>query len=92
MPNIDNRDRVKRKYAEQFKCVLESINLTEDHHGNKLSLYSLRHTAIVMNIRAGTIPIMQLAKIAGTSLPMIENFYYPKVDEIDSKFVNLFVR
>jgi len=92
MPDIDNRDRVKRKYAEQFKCVLESIGLTEDHHGDKLSLYSLRHTAIVMNIRAGRVPTLQLARLAGTSLQMIDNFYYPKVDEIDSKLINEFVR
>ena len=92
MPDIHNRDRVKRKYAEQFKCVLESVGLTEDHHGDKLSLYSLRHTAIVMNIRAGRVPTLQLARLAGTSLQMIDNFYYTKVDEIDSKLINEFVR
>ena len=45
-----------------------------------------------MNIRAGRVPTLQLARLAGTSLQMIDNFYYTKVDEIDSKLINEFVR
>jgi integrase len=91
-PHIKNRNRVMRYFQDMFRVVLREINLEVDHHGNKLTLYSLRHTAIIMNVKAQKVPMIEIARQADTSLQMIDNFYYPRIGDIDQQFADDFVR
>ena len=91
-PHIKNRNHAMRYFQDMFRVVLREINLEVDHHGNKLTLYSLRHTAITMNVKAGKVPMIEIARQADTSLQMIDNFYYPRIGDIDQKFADDFVR
>ena len=81
-----------RYFQDMFRVLLREIDLETDHHGNKLTLYSLRHTAITMNVKAGTVPMIEIARQADTSLQMIDNYYFPRIGDIDDKFVDEFVR
>jgi len=91
-PEIKNRKTAMRHFQNQFKCLLEEINLTHDHNGDKLTLYSLRHTGITMNVKKGDIPMIELSRLADTSLKMINDYYFPRTTEIDNKLINEFVR
>ena len=91
-PHIENRSRAMRYFQDMFRVLLREKNLETDHHGNKLTLYSLRHTAITMNVKAGTVPMIEIARQADTSLQMIDNYYFPRINDIDDKFVDDFVR
>lgn len=91
-PHIENRSRAMRYFQDMFRVLLREKNLETDHHGNKLTLYSLRHTAITMNVKAGTVPMIEIARQADTSLQMIDNYYFPRIGDIDHKFVDDFVR
>ena len=91
-PHIENRSRAMRYFQDMFRVLLREIDLETDHHGNKLTLYSLRHTAITMNVKAGTVPMIEIARQADTSLQMIDNYYFPRIGDIDDKFVDEFVR
>ena len=91
-PHIKNRNLAMRYFQDMFRVVLIEKNLEVDHHGNKLTLYSLRHTAITMNVKAGKVPMIEIARQADTSLQMIDNFYYPRVGDIDQRFADDFVR
>ena len=91
-PDIENRNRAMRYFQDQFRVLLKQIDMNEDHHGNVLTLYSLRHTAITMNVKSGNVPMIEIARQADTSLQMIDNYYYPRISDIDDKFVDEFVR
>ena len=45
-----------------------------------------------MNVKAGKVPMIEIARQADTSLQMIDNFYYPRIGDIDQKFADDFVR
>jgi hypothetical protein len=70
-------DRDRKRPAELiylFNTLLEEWGLREDTAGRKRTLYSLRHFAIEQMLLRD-IPPIAIAKLAGTSLKMINSFY-----------------
>lgn len=59
---------------DQFQTVLASINLLENRHGERYTLYSLRHFYAVNRLRKG-IPVFDVARNMGTSVQVIEQYY-----------------
>lgn len=77
-PTYQNRSYVTRLTARFLNHVLKSAGLDVDPYTKqKHTMYSFRHTAITMRLvkSQGKINIFTLAKNAGTSVEMIENFY-----------------
>lgn len=74
MPQHQNRNHALKELTRQFDMVLREAGLKETEDGKILTLYSLRHTAIVRGIYDG-ISIETLAFNARTSMDMIDKFY-----------------
>lgn len=83
LPDIENRTTAVRKVNELFNSVCDHPNakLRYDQHGNKRTVYSLRHTALQSYIRdkGDNIELYSLAKNAGTSVQMLERFYLKRM-------------
>ena len=75
----------------QFNYVLEKADLENDEHGQKRSLYSLRHLAIQMRLikSGGEMNLLWFAKNCGTSIDMIERFYARYLPNSDQVIKNL---
>ena len=89
MPEMTNRNSAYDKLANQFECVLREIR---SYDGESITLYSLRHTAIMYRmIFGGEINLLTLARNARTSVSMIERFYASQlegqmvIDELHAK-------
>ena len=75
-PNLKNRQFAYDTIHRQFKHVLEVAGLRKNAAGDSRSLYSLRHTAIMLRLVKGdSIDLLTLARNAQTSVQMIERFY-----------------
>jgi integrase len=75
-PNISNRDRAMKIMSSQFNEVLQYADLKNSSSGEPRTLYSLRHTAIMLRLTKGDhIDLLTLARNARTSVDMIERFY-----------------
>lgn len=75
-PNISNRDRAMKIMSGQFNEVLKYADLKNSSSGEPRTLYSLRHTAIMLRLTKGDhIDLLTLARNARTSVDMIERFY-----------------
>ena len=75
-PNISNRDRAMKIMSSQFNEVLKYADLKNSSSGEPRTLYSLRHTAIMLRLTKGDhIDLLTLARNARTSVDMIERFY-----------------
>lgn len=59
---------------DQFDKVIEEAGMRTNSHGEKFSLYSLRHFYAVMGLRGG-IGIYDIARNMGTSVQMIQSYY-----------------
>jgi integrase len=59
---------------DQFQTVLESIGLLANRHGERYTLYSLRHFYAVNRLRKG-VPVFDVARNMGTSVQIIEQYY-----------------
>ena len=88
LPDMLNRDSAYDKISNQFEAVLSLIKKADD----PVTLYSLRHTAIMYRlIYGGEINLLTLARNARTSVSMIERFYGSQleggmvVDELHAK-------
>ena len=57
-----------------FSALLKAAGLERDTHGNKRSIYSLRHTYATFRLQHGT-NVYWLKKNMGTSVAMIERHY-----------------
>ena len=68
------RDTAMAVIARQFREVLKRTGL-EDSTGKNLTLYSLRHTAIMIRLEKGQVDTLVLARNARTSQQMIDQFY-----------------
>jgi hypothetical protein len=70
------RDAVLKSLQQQFRVVLELTNLLTGPNGEERSLYSLRHTSIMLRLlyRDG-VDHLTLARNARTSVDMLERFY-----------------
>lgn len=71
---------LSRSYAQQtmqrqFKHVLVKYGLKTGIDGAPRTLYSLRHTAIMLRYKKGDLDIFLLARNCRTSVDMIERFY-----------------
>jgi integrase len=76
-----NRETAKERMDDLFKTLLREARLEQDEFGNKRTLYSLRHTALMLRLLHGdNIDIFMLAKNAGTSVGQLERFYLSHAD------------
>lgn len=76
-PNIADRNYAFRKFSLQFSKELGYSGLKYTKDGQSRSAYSLRHFALTfrLNSSAGKVNVFLLAKNAGTSVQMLEQYY-----------------
>lgn len=76
LPQLHNRRSAMFLLEHLFKRVLEETGLRYGTHGQKRTLYSLRHSAITFRLLYGQgIDLLTLARNARTSLEMVDKFY-----------------
>ena len=76
MPQVEDRDSACVVLSQNFNKILAETGLKTGELGQKRSLYSLRHTAIMFRLLYGKgIDLLTLARNARTSVQMIEEFY-----------------
>jgi site-specific recombinase XerD len=68
------RNKVMQVVAKLFKRIVAETGIQETTD-KKLTLYSLRHTAIMMRLTIGQVDTLSLARNARTSQAMIDKFY-----------------
>lgn len=68
------RDKVMQVVAKLFKRIVAETGI-EEKTDKKLTLYSLRHTAIMLRLTIGQVDTLSLARNARTSQAMIDKFY-----------------
>ena len=73
-PALPGRNYAFHTLSRQFTHVLKAANLKESPTGQHRTLYSLRHTAIMMSLLRGD-DVFTVARNARTSVQMIERFY-----------------
>jgi ribosomal protein L31E len=72
----ENRDYAMQQLHRQFDYLLKITGLKQDVVGEKRTLYSLRHTAIMFRlVNAQGLDLLSLARTARTSVEMIDRFY-----------------
>lgn len=70
----DMRDQMMHVVAKLFKRIVAETHI-EQKTDKKFTLYSLRHTAIMMRLTLGQVDTLALARNARTSQAMIDKFY-----------------
>lgn len=76
LPQIKDRDAAMHLLGKYFRRILETAGLRDGNLGQKRTIYSLRHTAIMFRLLYGKgIDLLTLARNARTSVEMIERFY-----------------
>jgi integrase len=81
LKQYQNRETAKERMDDLFKALLREARLENDEFGIKRTLYSLRHTALMLRLINGqNIDIFMLAKNAGTSVNQLERFYLSHAD------------
>ncbi len=76
LPEIEDRLAAMVLMERYFKKVASEAGVEMGTHGQKRTLYSLRHTAITNKLLYGTgIDLMTLARNARTSIDMIDKHY-----------------
>lgn len=68
------RNKVMQIVAKLFKRIVAETGI-EEKTDKKLTLYSLRHTAIMMRLTISQVDTLSLARNARTSQAMIDKFY-----------------
>lgn len=71
---LNNCDKAEGRVNKWLKKVAKHLNITLENNA-PLTMYTFRHTAITNAIDQGFSP-MVVAKLAGTSVAMIEKTYY----------------
>ena len=84
LPQYQNRRTATEMMTKQFGLFLKDIKLTHDKNGDKLSTYSLRHTAITFNLQKNAENTWDIMRRADTSKDMIEDYYYPNAKDEDN--------
>ena len=74
MPEFENRTTAMGKLGKIFAMIFKQSKL-EEKTGKNLTLYSLRHSAIMYRLEKGDVDSLTLAKNARTSQVVIEKFY-----------------
>ena len=77
MDKYEGRTHALRLLSDMFIALLKELQLEIGRDGEDRTLYSLRHTSIIYNLRAG-IDRTDIEKRADTSPDMISNWYYPR--------------
>jgi integrase len=76
LPEVSNRKYALSVLGFQFEWLLNHLGLREDQNGRPRTLYSLRHTAIMLRLLYGkNIDLLTLARNARTSVDMLNRFY-----------------
>lgn len=70
----NQRDLMMYEVAKLFKRIVAETHI-EEKTDKKFTLYSLRHTAIMMRLTIGQVDTLSLARNARTSQAMIDKFY-----------------
>lgn len=74
LPTYKNRSTAMEVIARLFRKILQETGIQENT-GKNLTLYSLRHTAIMLRIVKGNVNTLALARNARTSQMIIDRFY-----------------
>jgi hypothetical protein len=69
-----NRDTAMAVMARLLKRIVAETDI-EAKTGKNITMYGLRHTAIMMRLTIGRVDALALAKNARTSQQMIDKFY-----------------
>lgn len=77
-PQYPNRNTMMTNLGKAFHHIVTQSNLKQTT-GKNITLYSLRHTAIMYRLIKGDIDTLHLAKNCRTSQQMIETFYASKI-------------
>ena len=76
-----NRDTAQERMRDSFEALLKETGLALDEFGNKRTIYSLRHTALMFRLLQGqNVDLLMLARNAGTSVDQLERFYLSHAD------------
>jgi len=70
----ENRTTAMEVISRLFKKIIEDTKI-EEKTGKKITLYSLRHTAIMFRLIIGNVDTLVLSRNARTSQNMIDKFY-----------------
>jgi integrase len=73
-PEYDNRDTAMAVMARLLKRIVLETDI-EAKTGKNITMYGLRHTAIMFRLTIGRVDALALAKNARTSQQMIDKFY-----------------
>lgn len=73
-PTYTNRDTAMSVIARLFRKIVEKT-VIETQTDKNVTLYSLRHTSIMMRLVKGNVNTLHLARNARTSQNMIDQFY-----------------
>ena len=73
-PQYTNRDTMMSVVGRLFRKIVERTNL-ETTTDKNITLYSLRHTSIMMRLVKGNVNTLHLSRNARTSQQMIDQFY-----------------
>ena len=79
LPRYKNRRMAMSMMSRMFGVLLKRLEMEEDKDGNKLTSYSLRHTAITFNLSVKDVDSLDIARRADTSMKMIDQYYYPRI-------------
>jgi hypothetical protein len=66
--------RVLNEFRQGFNELIQSAGVDKDTAGNKLTIYSMRHTYITEQLKNG-VSIYSIASNCNTSTAMIEKYY-----------------
>ena len=70
------RQTAQERMRDRFEALLQQTGLVFNSFGQKRTLYSLRHSALMLRLLHGDdINLLLLAKNAGTSIDQFERFY-----------------
>jgi hypothetical protein len=73
-PQYTNRDTMMSVVGRLFRKIVERTKL-ETTTDKNITLYSLRHTSIMMRLVKGNVNTLHLSRNARTSQQMIDQFY-----------------
>jgi len=80
LPEYLNRNTMMNTLSRLFRAVVVKAGVSGE--GEKHTLYSLRHSAIMFRLLLGNVNTLQLAKNARTSQAMIEKFYASRLTNL----------
>jgi integrase len=79
LPRYKNRRTAMDQMGRMFGVLLKQLGMETDKDGNKLTSYSLRHSAITFNLSVKEVDSLDIARRADTSMKMIDQYYYPRI-------------